>query len=154
MPWLILLVAAGVLGGAWYASKGRLGAMPDLVDDREVPRLPEGDFTAEDVRALHFARPPEGYKPLQVERLLDAVARTLDGSLSDNRVPAHEIVMARFDLVHRGYSMEQVDHVLARLAQQLGRAASAEPVETTTTEAEEASEGDAPSAQPAAQPEN
>ncbi|WP_022909602.1 DivIVA domain-containing protein [Aestuariimicrobium kwangyangense] len=131
MAWAILglVLVVGVI--SWLLGNGHFGSQPDVVDDRPVPRLPEGDFTAADVRALHFATVPRGYHPRQVRALLTRVARCLDApdetpaQASDEpieeavRVTAREVAESSFSLVAFGVSTSQVDEVLARLSWQL-----------------------------------
>jgi DivIVA domain-containing protein len=123
MAWAIGALVIGVAAITWLVAKGRFGEQPEVVDDRPVPRLPEGDFTATDVAALRFATVPRGYHPRQVRVLLTKVARCLDGadpgSDESGTVTAREVSESSFDLVAFGLSTAQVDEVLARLSGQL-----------------------------------
>ncbi len=113
----VLAVVVGV-GGGWLLSRGRLGEMPELVDDRPQPRLPEGRFTADDVRALRFARTGRGYDRVAVDELLRAAARSLDDPTADPGQLATMSRETRFKVVRGGYQMQQVDAVLDRLSHQ------------------------------------
>ena len=86
MLWVIGLLAVGVLGVAVIATTGRLGEMPDQVDDRPGPDLPAGPWTGQDLRQARFAVVTRGYSMQQVDALLDRVGLQLDGLCSDDSV--------------------------------------------------------------------
>lgn len=120
MAWAIAALVFLVAGIAWLVAEGAFGEQPDHVDDRPVPRLPEGEFTADDLAALRFATVPRGYQPTQVRQFLNRVrAGMATGEGSPAPVTAAEVVESSFDLVLFGLSTTQVDEVLARLAHEL-----------------------------------
>lgn len=72
------MIAVAVLGLAAVAASGRLGGMPATVTDTPVPHVPQGRLTADDLRQARFAVVPRGYSMVQVDELLDRLARQLD----------------------------------------------------------------------------
>ncbi len=74
MEWLLAALAVLVLGVAAYMATGRLGELPDLVDDRVAPELPDRALTADDLTQVDFAVVPRGYSMDQVDDLLDRLA--------------------------------------------------------------------------------
>lgn len=123
MAWLIAGLVFGVVAVTWFVAEGRFGEFVDHVDDRPVPRLPEGDLTADDLAAVRFATAPRGYHPAQVRDFLARVGAGLGGddAAAAQPVSAREVSESTFDLVAFGASSSQVDEVLARLAHQLSR---------------------------------
>ena len=107
MVWGIVVVAVIVLAlGAW-AGAGRLGEMPEPVNDRPKPHIPDGPV---DRAFLDHARVPRvgvGYAPSQVDAYL---AGFVAGSLTG------EELEQSFDVVPGGYDMQAVDAVLERVA--------------------------------------
>lgn len=123
MMWILGVVAVAIIACGTFLASGRLGEMPELVDDHPVPRLPEGDFTAQDVRDLRFATTLRGYAPHQVDDLVERVARQLEGGGTRTRgLTADDLHACVFDVLTRGYHMGQVDLVIDRLAAQLDHA--------------------------------
>ncbi len=80
MEWVIAALAVVALALAAAASTGWGGGLPNLVDDRVSPELPEGPLSAEDVRGVTFAVVPRGYSMQQVDALLDRLSSQLAGS--------------------------------------------------------------------------
>ncbi len=79
MEWFLAALAIGVVGLAAAASTGRFGEMPDVVDDRVHPSVPEtGPLTGDDVRDIQFAVVPRGYSMEQVDALLQRLASQID----------------------------------------------------------------------------
>ena len=79
MEWILAALAIAVVGLAAAAATGRFGEMPDVVDDRVHPALPEsGPVTAAELRDVQFAVVPRGYSMEQVDALLDRLATQLD----------------------------------------------------------------------------
>ncbi len=78
MEWFLWMIAVAVLGLAAVAASGRLGDMPATVTDTPVPHVPQGRLTADDLRQARFAVVPRGYSMVQVDELLDRLARQLD----------------------------------------------------------------------------
>lgn len=126
MMWFLGALLIAVIAASVLLVQGRLGGMPDLPDDRPVPRLPPGEFGAGDVTGLRFARVPRGYAPAQVDELLRRVRDTLtDGRDALGFASAADIRGSGFDVVSHGYQMHQVDVVLERLARQLDHSQAA-----------------------------
>ena len=80
MVWVIGILVVVVIGLAVFAGVGRLGEMPDQLDDRPGPDLPDEQLTGADVRNVKFAVTTRGYSMEQVDELLDRLARQLDGT--------------------------------------------------------------------------
>jgi DivIVA domain-containing protein len=79
MEWILAALAIGVVGLAAAASTGRFGEMPDVVDDRVHPQVPDsGPLTGKDLRDIQFAVVPRGYSMEQVDALLERVATQID----------------------------------------------------------------------------
>ncbi len=74
MEWFIAALAVAVIGVAAVAATGRLGELPDVVDDRVAPEMPDGALSSADVRDVEFAVVPRGYSMEQVDALLARVA--------------------------------------------------------------------------------
>lgn len=79
MEWFFILVIIVVIALGVLASTGRLGAMPDKVDDRPVPDLPAAQLSSGDLENLHFAVVARGYHMQQVDAVLDRIAKQLSG---------------------------------------------------------------------------
>lgn len=123
MMWILGMIAVGIIATGAFLASGKMGEMPELVDDHPALRLPDGDFTADDVEGLHFAHAVRGYAPHQVDELMARVARTLarDPGMLSRPVRSTHLETTVFTTVGHGYHMGQVDHVMERLAAQLGR---------------------------------
>lgn len=79
MEWILAALAIAVVGLAAAAASGRFGELPDVVDDRVHPALPEsGPLTAADLRDVQFAVVPRGYSMEQVDALMERLATQLD----------------------------------------------------------------------------
>lgn len=107
MVWGIVAVAVIVLAlGAW-AGAGHLGEMPEPVNDRPKPHIPDGPVDRAFVEHLRIPRVGVGYSPTQVDAYLAGfVAGPLTG----------EELEQSFDVVSGGYDMQAVDAVLERVA--------------------------------------
>jgi DivIVA domain-containing protein len=79
MEWILAALVIGIVGLAAAAASGRFGELPDVVDDRVHPVLPEGNLTGPDLRDVQFAVVPRGYSMEQVDALLDRLGSQLDG---------------------------------------------------------------------------
>lgn len=79
MEWILAALVIGVVGLAAAAASGRFGELPDVVDDRVQPTLPEGNLTGADLRDVQFAVVPRGYSMEQVDALLARLETQLDG---------------------------------------------------------------------------
>ena len=80
MIWVLATVAIVVLGLTAVVASGRWGQMPELVDDRPLPRLASvtGVLAGDDLRGARFSVVVRGYSPAQVDELLDRLADQLD----------------------------------------------------------------------------
>lgn len=103
MVWVMVVVAIAVLGVAAWAGTGRLGEMPEAVNDRPKPHLPDGPIDAAFVEALAIPLASTGYRCSQVDSHLEAHAA------GEAAIPE-----PRFDVVRHGYDMQVVDAVLER----------------------------------------
>lgn len=106
MVWGIVVVAVVVLGlGAW-AGTGRLGEMPEVVNDRPKGHVPDGPVNDAFLRDLRLPRASSGYDRGQVDAYLRAF---VDGEQGEE-------LESVFDIVRGGYDMQVTDEVLDRLA--------------------------------------
>lgn len=83
MTWYYALVAVLVLGGVAVLASGRGGAM------REVERpgagaLPSGRVDGEALRSVRFRTAFRGYRPDEVDALLDRLAAQVDADRTDH----------------------------------------------------------------------
>lgn len=78
MELIIAAVAVAVLGVAAFAATGRLGSLPEPVDDLYEPTLPQGDVTPADLRRTRFGVTLRGYDMRQVDELLERLAGQLE----------------------------------------------------------------------------
>lgn len=78
MVWAIGILVVIVIGLAMLAATGRLGEMPEQLDDRPGPDLPVGQLTGADVRNVKFAVTTRGYSMEQVDALLERLAAQMD----------------------------------------------------------------------------
>ena len=80
MVWFIGVLVVVAIGLAFLAASGRLGSMPEPIDDRPGPDLPaRGELNADDLREVKFAVVPRGYSMAQVDALLVRLANQMDG---------------------------------------------------------------------------
>lgn len=70
MEWILGAVVVLIIGLAVLAGSGRFSTISDPIDDRAVPRLPDGEITADDLDRVEFAVVTRGYSPPQVDALL------------------------------------------------------------------------------------
>ena len=78
MVWVIGILVVVVIGLAVFAGVGRLGEMPDQLDDRPGPDLPDEQLTGADVRNVKFAVTTRGYSMEQVDAVLERLAAQID----------------------------------------------------------------------------
>lgn len=121
MMWLLGVIAVGIIACGVFLVSDKFGSMPELVDDHPVPRLPEGDFTTENLADVRFARVTRGYAAHQVDELLDRASQSISGDGVARRMTGADLQAAVFTVVGRGYHMGQVDLVIDRLAWQFDR---------------------------------
>lgn len=68
MGWVLAVLIVVVIGVAFVASAGRLGEMPEQLDDRPVPALPpDRPLRPDDLDGLRFAVVTRGYSMDQVD---------------------------------------------------------------------------------------
>ncbi|MDO4784002.1 MAG: DivIVA domain-containing protein [Propionibacteriaceae bacterium] len=102
MTWLLIGAALVVFGFAAVAGSGRLGEMPDPVDDLFAGYLPE-ELNPDTVGQVRFGTAARGYDR-------SAVDAALREAFSATEPP-------QFKVVRRGYRIEQVDAVFDRVDQ-------------------------------------
>lgn len=79
MSWFFAVLVVLVIGGVAVVAAGRGGSLGPAYDDRGDVRLPaEGPVTAEDLRALRFNTVLRGYRPSEVDALLDRLTAQLE----------------------------------------------------------------------------
>ncbi|MDR1833065.1 MAG: DivIVA domain-containing protein [Propionibacteriaceae bacterium] len=86
MDWFLWALGALIfLGGVFVIGVWQHGTLPKKVVDLPAPTgLPEGDITADELRAYRFsAAGRNGYSATQVDALLELVAQQLEGSPAD-----------------------------------------------------------------------
>lgn len=121
MMWLLGVIAIGIIACGVFLASDKFGSMPELVDDHPVPRLPEGDFTPENLAEVRFATTLRGYAPHQVDELVDRASHSIKGDGVARPMTGADIRATAFNVVGRGYHMGQVDLVLDKLAWQFDR---------------------------------
>ena len=121
MMWVLGVIAIGIIACGVFLVSDKFGSMPELVDDHPAPRLPESDFTAENLADVRFATVMRGYAPHQVDELLDRAIHSLKGDSVARPMTGADLATAAFTVVGRGYHMAQVDLVIDRLAWQFDR---------------------------------
>ena len=88
MTWFFAALVVVVLGGVAYVASGRAGAMPPAYDDSPDLVLPDGDLGPDDLRRVRFPTVLRGYRPADVDALLDRMASQLEhdrrGSTADD----------------------------------------------------------------------
>lgn len=102
MVYLLIGGALVVFGLAAVAGSGRLGEMPDPVDDRFAGRFPE-ELSPETVTEVRFSRAPIGYERAAVDKAL--------ATIFDDPAPPS------FQIMRGGYQIGQVDWLFDRVAQ-------------------------------------
>lgn len=136
MVWVIVVIAVLVLALAAWVGTGKLGEMPEVVNDRPKGRIPEGEVDAEFLAGLKLPLAPTGYDPAQVDTYLDEL-------VAGTAVPTSEV---RFTTVRRGYDMQAVDAVLDHVpGAHEARRAAAEPEDAPEAETEAPDEEASPS---------
>ena len=108
MIWVFGAVFMVVLALAAWAGTGRLGEMPEPVDDRPKAFIPDLLFGEEFVKQLRLPTVSVGYERAQVDRFVAEAER---------QPPPGP---PQFDVVVGGYDMQAVDAVINRIAEDLG----------------------------------
>ena len=111
------VIAIGIIACGVFLVSDKFGSMPELVDDHPAPRLPESDFTAENLADVRFATVMRGYAPHQVDELLDRAIHSLKGDSVARPMTGADLATAAFTVVGRGYQMAQVDLVIQQARQ-------------------------------------
>lgn len=78
MVWVLCGGVIVIIGLAVLAASGKFGQVPAVVDDRPVPDFPDGDLSADDLRAARFAVVARGYSMRQVDELLDRLVAQME----------------------------------------------------------------------------
>lgn len=106
MVWAIIVVAVIVLGIGAYAGTGKLGQLPEVVNDSPKGVIPEGPVDEAFLEKLRIPRVISGYSPSAVDQYLgDAVAGR----------EVEPVAHITFPVVKSGYDMTLTDIVLDRL---------------------------------------
>lgn len=83
MMWFFAVLVVLAMGGVAVIASGRGGAMPPAYDDRPDLRLPDGVLHSADLRRVRFSLAVRGYRPSEVDALLDRLAGQLDDQGTD-----------------------------------------------------------------------
>ena len=108
MIWVFGAVFMVVLALAAWAGTGRLGEMPEPVNDRPKAFIPDLPFGEKFVKQLRLPTVSVGYERTQVDRFVAEAER---------QPPPGP---PQFDIVGGGYDMQAVDAVVNRIAEDLG----------------------------------
>ena len=108
MIWVFGAVFMVVLALAAWAGTGRLGEMPEPVDDRPRAFIPDLPFGEKFVKQLRLPTVSVGYERTQVDRFVAEAER---------QPPPGP---PQFDVVAGGYDMQAVDVVITKIAEDLG----------------------------------
>ena len=108
MVWVFGVVFMVVLALAACAGTGRLGEMPEPVDDRPKAFIPDLPFGDEFMERLRLPVVSVGYEKNQVDGFLEETR---------HRLPPEP---PRFDVVVGGYDMQAVDVVINKIVEDLG----------------------------------
>ena len=104
--------------GSWITLKPLAPFVGDSNQPTRDSRELVGKQSAHDlIRDANFGNSARGYDPEQVEAFLAAVKSRC--SLGE-QIPSAEVVNATLDAVIRGYTYDDVDHFLSRLAVSIG----------------------------------
>jgi DivIVA domain-containing protein len=79
LSWFFAVLVVLLIGAVAVVAAGRGGSMGPAYDDRHDVRLP-GDrpVTGDDLRALRFNTVLRGYRPSEVDAMIDRLAAQLD----------------------------------------------------------------------------
>lgn len=88
MSWFFAVLVVLLIGAVAVVAAGRGGSMGPVYDDRHDVRLPaDRPVTGDDLRALRFNTVLRGYRPSEVDAMIDRLAAQLDAR-SDTRPDA------------------------------------------------------------------
>ena len=80
MSWFFAILIVLAMGGVAAVASGRGGSLGQAYDDRADVRLPaDRPVSGDDLRGLRFNTVLRGYRPSEVDALLDRLAEQLDG---------------------------------------------------------------------------
>ena len=108
MIWVFGAVFMVVLALAAWAGPGRLGEVPEPVNDRPKALIPDLPFGEQFVRQLRLPTVSVGYEQAQVDQFVAEAER---------QPPPGP---PQFDVVAGGYDMQAVDVVINRIVENLG----------------------------------
>lgn len=108
MVWVFGVVFMVVIALAAWAGTGRLGEMPEPMNDRPKGFIPDLPFGAEFMERLRLPSVSVGYEKGQVDGFLEEAR---------HHPPQNP---PQFDVVVGGYDMQAVDAVISRIAEDLG----------------------------------
>ena len=108
MIWVFGAVFMVVLALAAWAGTGRLGEMPEPVNDRPKAFIPDLPFGEKFMRQLRLPTVSVGYEQAQVDQFVAEAER---------QPPPGP---PQFDVVAGGYDMQAVDVVINRIVENLG----------------------------------
>lgn len=79
MTWFFAVLVVLLIGAVAVVAAGRGGSMGPAYDDRHDVRLPaDRPVTGDDLRALRFNTVLRGYRPSEVDAMIDRLAAELD----------------------------------------------------------------------------
>jgi DivIVA domain-containing protein len=84
MTWFFAVVVVAAMGVTAVVATGRGGELAEVADDRpDVPLPTDRPLTAADLRTVRFPTAVRGYRPADVDALLDRLATELDAAERD-----------------------------------------------------------------------
>lgn len=88
MTWFFAVLVVLLIGAVGVVASGRGGSMGPSYDDRHDVRLPaERPVTGEDLRRVRFNTVLRGYRPSEVDAMIDRLAAQLDAPGPDQEDP-------------------------------------------------------------------
>ena len=82
MTWFFAVLVVLLIGAVAVVAAGRGGSMGAAYDDRHDVRLPaDRPVTGDDLRALRFNTVLRGYRPSEVDAMIDRLAAQLDARI-------------------------------------------------------------------------
>ncbi len=83
MTWFFAVLIVLLVGAVAVVAAGRGEGLGEAYDDRADVLLPERDVTGDDLRELRFNTVLRGYRPSEVDALLERLARQLEEHRDD-----------------------------------------------------------------------